>query len=239
MSMAALFVASGFGAALVPSLGWLVVARAAAGFAIGVSTPTAGIYVAEVAPAAIRGRMLSIQLVAKTLGVILAYCVGLALVNAQSGWRFMFGFIALPAAIYGLALLPLMESPRWLLAVGQPSAAGRSLRRLFGTEADHELAAITAERAGADSDHGNTGGGRTRLWGPAHRPVVIVGLVVVFLSRIFGRKHGVVLCANHFGADRLHRHRRVIRRHTGARSGQSHHYPDRASHCSTERGANR
>jgi sugar porter (SP) family MFS transporter len=186
MSMAALFVASGFGAALAPSLGWLVVARAAAGFATGVSTPTAGIYVAEVAPAVIRGRMLSIQLVATSLGVILAYCVGLALVDQQSGWRFMFGFIALPAAIYGLALLPLMESPRWLIAVGQPNAARRSLRRLFGSEADRELAEITAERAGPDSDHGDTGGGRARLWVQAHRPVVLVGLVVVFLSVFSG-----------------------------------------------------
>lgn len=186
MSTAALFVASGFGAALAPSLGWLVVARAIAGFATGVSTPTAGIYVAEVAPAVIRGRMLSIQLVATTLGVILAYCVGLALVDSQSGWRFMFGFIALPAAMYGLALLPLMESPRWLLAMGQPNAASRSLRRLFGTEADQELATITAEHAGAASDHGDIVDGRTRLWVPANRPVVIVGLVVVFLSVFSG-----------------------------------------------------
>jgi major inositol transporter-like SP family MFS transporter len=96
----------------------------------------------------------------------------------------MFGFIALPAAIYGWALLPLMESPRWLIAVGQPNAARRSLRRLFGTEADRELAEITAERAGADSDRGDTGGGR--LWGPAHRPVVLVGLVLVFLAVFSG-----------------------------------------------------
>ncbi len=186
MSMAALFVASGFGAALAPSLGWLIVARAGAGVAMGVSAPTAGIYVAEVAPAVIRGRMLSIQLVANTLGVILAFCVGLVLVNQHSGWRFMFGFIALPAAIYGLALLPLMESPRWLIAVGQPNAARRSLLRLFGAEADRELAEITAERAGRDSDRGDTGGGRARLWGPAHRPVVIVGLVLMFLSVFSG-----------------------------------------------------
>jgi sugar porter (SP) family MFS transporter len=186
MSMAAFFVASGFGAALAPSLGWLIVARAAAGIAMGVSTPTAGIYVAEVAPAVIRGRMLSIQLVANTLGVSLAFCVGLALVNQHSGWRFMFGFIALPAAIYGLALLPLMESPRWLIAVGQPNAARRSLRRLFGAEADRELAEITAERAGRDSDHGDTGGRQEVLWGPAHRPVVSVGLALVFLSVFSG-----------------------------------------------------
>ncbi len=181
MSMAALFVASGFGAALAPSLGWLIVARAVAGIAMGVAAPTAGIYVAEVAPAVIRGRMLSIQLVANTLGAILAYCVGLALVNQTDGWRSMFGFIALPAAIYGLALLPLMESPRWLISVGQPNAAYRSLRRLFGNEADQEFAEISAERADPDFDHGDTARSRAGLWVPAHRPAVLVGLAVVFL----------------------------------------------------------
>lgn len=194
MSMAALFVASGFAAALAPSLGWLVVARAAAGFAMGVSTPTAGVYVAEVAPAAIRGRMLSIQLVATTLGVMLAYCVGLALVDQESAWRLMFGFIALPAAIYGLALLPLMESPRWLIAVGQPNAARRSLRRLFGNEVDRELAEITVQPASADTDHDDGRGGHGRLWIPAHRPAVVVGLVVVFLS-VFSGESMVVFYA--------------------------------------------
>ena len=186
MSMAALFVASGFGAALAPSLGWLIVARAAAGVAMGVSTPTAGIYVAEVAPAAIRGRMLSIQLVATTLGVILAYTVGLALVNQPAGWRTMFGFVALPAAIYGLALLPLIESPRWLIAHGEFNAARRSLRRLFGTQAENEFAEITAERVRPDSEHGGTAHARARLSLPTHRPVVVLGLVLVFVSVFSG-----------------------------------------------------
>lgn len=192
MSMAALFVATGFGAALAPSLVWLIVARAAAGFAIGVSTPTAGIYVAEVAPASIRGRLVSIQLIANTLGVILAYCVGLALVNENSGWRLMFGFIAVPAAIYGLALLPLMESPRWLIAVGQPNAARRSLRRLFGSEADRELEEITAEREGPDPDREGTG--RARLWGFANRPVMLAGFVLVFVG-VFSGESMVVFYA--------------------------------------------
>lgn len=188
MSMAALFVASGFGAALAPSFGWLIIARAAAGFAMGVSTPTAGIYIAEVAPASIRGRMLSIQLVANTVGAMLAYTVALAVVDHPSGWRLMFGFIALPALIYGVALLPLIESPRWLVSVGQPNAARRSLRRLFGSEADREWAQITAERATRDSEPGAAKAaelGRERLW-PAHRSVVSVGLVVVFLTVFTG-----------------------------------------------------
>ncbi|MGV0714436.1 sugar porter family MFS transporter [Mycolicibacterium sp. XJ662] len=183
MSMAALFVASAFGAALAPSFGWLVVARAAAGIAIGVTSPTAGLYVAEVAPAAIRGRLLSFEAVAYGLGTILAYCVGLALEDQPAGWRTMFGFLAVPSAIYGVALLTLPESPRWLAAVGQRHAARRSLLRLFGDNAEAELAAITAETRGTELDHaeGMETAARARLWHPTYRPAILVGLVVMFL----------------------------------------------------------
>ncbi|MGE2726276.1 sugar porter family MFS transporter [Mycolicibacterium pulveris] len=181
MSMAALFVASAFGAALAPSFGWLVVARAAAGLAIGITSPTAGLYVAEVAPAAIRGRLLSFEAVAYGFGTILAYCVGLALEDQVAGWRTMFGFLAVPSAIYGVALLTLPESPRWLTAIGQPTAARRSLLRLFGGDADTELAAITAEKSASETNSDATPGARARLWHPTYRPAILVGLVVMFL----------------------------------------------------------
>lgn len=184
MSMAALFVASAFGAALAPSLGWLLFARAAAGVAIGVTSPTAGLYVAEIAPAVIRGRLLSFEAVAYGLGTILAYCVGLALEEQPNGWRLMFGFIAVPSTIYGLALLPLPESPRWLAAAGQLNAARRSLVRLFGLDADRQLAAITAERPA--SDDGGTPGSWARLWQPTYRPAVWVGLALMFLMVFSG-----------------------------------------------------
>ncbi|KAA0109556.1 sugar porter family MFS transporter [Mycolicibacterium sp. P1-5] len=186
MSMAALFVASAFGAALSPSLGWLLVARAAAGVAIGLTGPTAGIYVAEVAPAHIRGRLLSFDALAFCVGGILAYCVGLALKDAVGGWRLMFGFIALPSVIYGLALLPLPESPRWLVASGELNAARRSMLRLVGVqvdregEADRQLAAITAVRPGSTAVHG-TPGGWVRLWQPTYRPAMTVGLTMMFV----------------------------------------------------------
>lgn len=180
MSMAALFVASAFGSALAPSLGWLLAARAAAGLAIGITSPTAGLYVAEVAPAVIRGRLLSFEAVTYGVGTILAYCVGLALENHALGWRLMFGVIALPAAIYGLALLPLPESPRWLAAVGQLTAARRSLLRLFGADADRELATITAERPDS-AEHAGAQGGWAQLRHPTYRPAVYVGLALMFL----------------------------------------------------------
>jgi sugar porter (SP) family MFS transporter len=181
MSMAALFVVSAFGSALASSLGWLLVARAAAGMAIGITSPTAGLYVAEVAPTAIRGRLLSFEAVTYGVGAILAYCIGLAIADQPEGWRSMFGFIALPSTIYGLALLPLPESPRWLAAVGQLSAARRALVRLSGADADRQLAAIAGERSRSADDHIGAPGGWRRLWSPTYRPAVFVGLVMMFL----------------------------------------------------------
>lgn len=193
MSVAALFVASAFGAALAPSLGWLFFARVAAGVAIGLTGPTAALYVSEIAPAAIRGRLVSFDALAYGVGVILAYCVGLLLEDDVGGWRLMFGFIALPSAIYGLALLPLPESPRWLAAAGRLSEARRSLLRLVGVEtdrqgeADRQLAAITAERPGSVSDDGGAPKSWARLWEPTYRPAVLVGLAMMFLLVFSGQ----------------------------------------------------
>ena len=186
MSTAALFVVSAFGAALAPSLGWLLLARAAAGLAMGVGAPTAGVYVAEVAPPAIRGRLLAFNAVAYGLGAILAYCVGLAWVNDPDGWRYMFGFIAVPATIYGLALLPLPESPRWLAATGRTQAAWLSLRRLVGAKADRELEAITTTMPDLAKHHRPTAGAWAQLTLPANRPVVLIGMAIMFLTVFSG-----------------------------------------------------
>lgn len=184
MSMAALFVAGAFASALAPSLGWLLAARTAVGLAMGVTLPTAGLYVAEVAPSVIRGRLLSFEAVTYAAGGLLAYIVGLSLESNPDGWRYMFGFIALPSTFYALGLLPLPESPRWLAAVQQLSAARRSLVRLLGVSAaNRELAEITAESHKPISEEDRGWGG---LWTPAYRPAVSLGLVLMFLTVFAG-----------------------------------------------------
>jgi sugar porter (SP) family MFS transporter len=193
MSIAALFVASAFGAALAPSLSWLLAARVAAGVAIGLTGPTAALYVSEVAPAAIRGRLVSFNEFSYGLGVIVAYCVGLLLHDDHDGWRLMFGLIAVPSTIYGLALLPLPESPRWLAAAGRLSEARRSLLRLVGVEtdrdgeADRQLAAITADRSTSEADDVGERRGWARLWQPTYRPAIVVGLALMFLLVFSGQ----------------------------------------------------
>jgi sugar porter (SP) family MFS transporter len=169
-----------------------LVARVAAGVAIGLTGPTAGLYVSEMAPAAIRGRLVSLNELAYGVGVILAYWVGILLQDDFRGWRLMFGLIAIPSAIYGLALLPLPESPRWLAAAGRLSEARRSLLRLVGVEtdrqgeADRQLAAIIGAQPNSAADHG-AAGGWAQLRQPQYRQAVLVGLAVMFLLVFSGQ----------------------------------------------------
>ena len=180
MSTAALFVGGAFGCALAPSLGWLVAARMAVGLAIGITGPTTGIYVAEIAPTAIRGRLLSFDAVTYGVGVLMAYVVSLIFETQPDGWRYMFAFIAVPSTIYGLALLPLPESPRWLAATGRRSAARRVFLRLNERDVN-QLAGemnIKSEETGTKA--------WARLGSPLYRSALTLGLVLMFLHVFSG-----------------------------------------------------
>jgi sugar porter (SP) family MFS transporter len=176
MSTAALFVAGAFGSAIAPSFVWLLASRAAVGLAIGIASPTTGVYVAEIAPNAIRGRLLSFEAVTYGIGAILAYCVGLAFDPSAENWRSMFAFIAIPSTIYGLVLLPLPESPRWLASHGRGRAARRILARLGEPDAEQLVAALAAPETEPMSPDERTG-----LWTKPHRPALVLGLVLMFL----------------------------------------------------------
>jgi sugar porter (SP) family MFS transporter len=180
MSTAALFVGGAFGCALAPSLGWLVIARMMVGVAIGITAPTTGIYVAEIAPTAIRGRLLSFDAVTYGVGVLMAYVVSLMFEAQPDGWRYMFAFIAVPSTIYGLALLPLPESPRWLAATGRPSAARRVFLRLNERDVN--------QLVGAMHPNGNAPATNswTQLTAPIYRSALTLGLVLMFLHVFSG-----------------------------------------------------
>jgi len=175
MSTAALFVAGAFFSALAPSLIWLLMARAVVGLAIGISSPTTAIYVAEISPSAIRGRLLSFEAATYGVGAILAYCVGIWFEATPEGWRYMFAFIAVPSTVYGLLLLPLPESPRWLAMQGRHAAARRVLRQFDERDIDHVL----TEMATVHQDAG--AGSWRQLASRVNRPIVVLGVTLMFL----------------------------------------------------------
>jgi sugar porter (SP) family MFS transporter len=151
---ALLFAASAVGAALPRTLAEFVVARVAGGLAIGVASVLAPLYIAEISPKAIRGRLVSLNQMAIVTGILVAYFVNWILAHGgTSSWRLMFGVAAVPSVAFFLALLFVPESPRYLVETGREDEALRVLARVGGTgEAREQLADIRgaiAEESGA------------------------------------------------------------------------------------------
>ena len=140
---AALFLISAVGSGVASSLVMLVVFRVIGGVAVGVASVIAPTYIAEIAPARIRGKLGSLQQLAIVTGIFLALLADYALAAAAGGsekdlwlgleaWRWMFLAMAVPAVVYGGLALTIPESPRYLVAKGRLDEAAGVLRRVLG-----------------------------------------------------------------------------------------------------------
>jgi MFS family permease len=137
MAAAALFAVSAIYSALAPDFVALVIARMIGGFGVGAALIIAPMYIAEIAPAATRGRMVSFNQLNIVLGISVAFFSNYLILRlGQSGaewaetlhlgewaWRWMLGVEAVPACLYFLALLFVPESPRWLAMHGRRDEA--------------------------------------------------------------------------------------------------------------------
>jgi len=111
-----LFCVSSLGTALPRTLLEFTVARFIAGTAIGVASVLAPLYIAEVSPAAIRGRLVTLNQMAIVTGILLSYFVSWLLSGlGPSSWRWMFASAGIPSGILFVSLLFIPESPRWLV----------------------------------------------------------------------------------------------------------------------------
>ncbi|MGH9615339.1 MAG: sugar porter family MFS transporter [Acidobacteriaceae bacterium] len=141
---ALLFAVSSLGAALPHDFVQFGSARFVGGIAIGVASMLAPLYIAEVAPARIRGRLVSLNQMAIVTGILLAYLVNWALsFSGASSWRWMFAAAIVPSLglFFGVFFVP--ESPRWLMEQDREAEARTVLTRVEGAEqADRQLVEI-------------------------------------------------------------------------------------------------
>lgn len=146
IASALLFAASSVGAAVPRTLGEFVAARFVGGLAIGVASVLAPLYIAEMAPKAIRGRLVALNQLAIVTGILLAYFVNWALSHGgTTSWRWMFASAAVPSVAFFVALLFVPESPRFLVEKGREAEALAVLTRVGGDgPARAELAEIRA-----------------------------------------------------------------------------------------------
>jgi MFS transporter, SP family, arabinose:H+ symporter len=136
----------------------LLVFRFVTGLGIGGSSVIGPVYIAEVAPAAWRGRLVGAFQINIVIGILAAYfsnyLVGLAALG-EFEWRWQLGIAAAPAALFLILLIGNPPSPRWLVARGRPDEARMVLERLKSANPEAELKEIIASLetlAGAESE---------------------------------------------------------------------------------------
>ncbi|QBE61872.1 sugar porter family MFS transporter [Pseudoduganella lutea] len=181
-----LWVALLFGATCVASgaatdFTWFNVARFLGGLAVGVVSLAAPVYISEVAPPRLRGRMGALYQMAIVTGILVSYLINYALCDAgPDAWRLMFYTGALPSAMLFALMLASPETPRYLASRGRDHEALRVLARVSGdAHARRELDAIRASLAQQDA-------GWRALAAPANRRPLLVVLVLAILVQQTG-----------------------------------------------------
>jgi MFS transporter, SP family, sugar:H+ symporter len=190
---AILFVAGALVQGLTNVHGLFVAARFAAGMAVGAASVLSPLYISEVAPANIRGRMSTVQQVMIITGLTAAFVVNYFLAQSAGNslgeiagvhaWRWMYLAQAIPAVVFLVALFFIPESPRYLVSRGRDDAARKVLTSLFGaTEAERKIGEI---RASFSKDHRPSFADVTapRI---VFRPIVWAGIMLATFQQFVG-----------------------------------------------------
>lgn len=178
---AAVFIVGALASAAAPGVEVLVIARVVIGVAIGLASAAAPVYISEVAPPDIRGRLVSFFQLAVTIGILVAYLVGLAF-NASEGWRWMLGLGCVPALALAFGMLRMPQSPRWLVMTGDDFAARATLAKIRVDDPDtidreiEEIKGSIDEKPGAWSE----------LLQPVVKAALVVGVGLAILQQITG-----------------------------------------------------
>jgi SP family arabinose:H+ symporter-like MFS transporter len=195
---ALLFAVSAGASALAPDFLTLVIARMLGGFGVGAALIIAPMYIAEIAPAAVRGRLVSFNQLNIVIGISAAFFSNFLILKlgqsdaawatslrfGEWGWRWMLGVEALPAILYFGALFTVPESPRWLAMRGDDRGALETLTRISGEEqASQDLNSIHSSMS---SERESERPKLRELFQPAMKLVLTIGISVAILQQITG-----------------------------------------------------
>jgi len=131
-TIAVLFVVAALGCAFVSAWGLFIFFRIIGGLAVGASSVIAPMYISEISPAGMRGRLAGSFQVNIVLGIVVAYLTNYLFLHLQltDSWRWMLGVMVIPAVVFWILLLAIPESPRWLILNNDEQAALPVLKRL-------------------------------------------------------------------------------------------------------------
>lgn len=195
---AVMFILSAVVSAVAHGLPTLLAGRLLSGLGIGAVLVAGPMYIAEISPPALRGRMVTYQQLCIVVGIALAFLSNYLVVHlarldqpwiaalrlAEWNWRWMVGLGVAPALVYLFALLWIPESPRWLARHGRLEDARRILVRAHGEPAAAvELADMRKSLA---QESGRRDATLRDLWVPELRGVLVIGIVVGVFQQVTG-----------------------------------------------------
>lgn len=199
LSLAALlYTLSAVGSAIAPSFLFLIIARMLGGIGVGASLIIAPMYIAEISPPKMRGRMVSFNQLNIVLGISVAFFSNYFILQlgqsdaawAQNlkfdeyNWRWMLGLEAIPAILYFFALFIVPQSPRWLAMKGKYDKALKIMIRAAGEEEARRVIESVKSSMGDDGKEEKLP--LKELFKPALRLVLMLGLVIGILQQITG-----------------------------------------------------
>ena len=196
---ALLFAVTSLGNALAQSFSIFIAWRMLGGVAIGLASSLSPMYISEVAPARMRGKLVSINQLTIVVGILLAQVLNWCLVRnlpqgatdefiknswfGQQGWRWMFGLTAAPSLLFLLGMFFVPESPRWLAKYGRPERARGILTRIGGQAyADAAIAEIQTTLSKEEIAHVRF----TDLLDSRLRKVLVLGVVLAVFQQWCG-----------------------------------------------------
>lgn len=193
-----LFIFTSLGTGAFNSFSSFMFFRILGGVAIGIASNVSPVYIAEIAPAHMRGKLVAANQFTIAFGVLAAQIVNMLIAepvpdgasdivissswNGQTGWRWMFWACSVPAAVFFISMWFVPESPRWLIKAGRAEKAFKILRRIGGEDyADKESSEIsgTVETSGSALPVSN-------LFSKTLAPILVLGIVLAVFQQWCG-----------------------------------------------------
>lgn len=182
ITAAAIFMTSSVAMGISPSLGLFICSRFLAGVGVGMASMLSPMYIAEISPAHMRGRMVAINQLTIVLGILITNLINYSLRNnGDEAWRIMVGLGVVPSLVFLLGVLWLPESPRWLAKAGNYKKAQKVLFKLgdekFVTET---LSSIRLSLSGEVNMNYKV------VFEKAYFPIVLVGITLAMFQQLCG-----------------------------------------------------
>ena len=181
------FIVSAVGSALPETINEFILYRIIGGIGVGAASMLSPLYIAEISPAGIRGKMVTYNQLAIVSGMLIVYFAnyfiaaqGNEIWNIHTGWRWMFGSETAPAVLFLLLLLFVPESPRWLVKQGRSDEALAVLMRVDGEQYAKEEIVEIEDTIKLEK------GSILELLQPGMRIVLIIGIVLAVLQQVTG-----------------------------------------------------